>query len=404
MGWCARLGVVVLAILALPAGADDRRGFDSRRREREARLAAGGGGVRTEEAVKDGLAWLARHQGDDGSWSADAFADECKGTPCDGPGIADYRIGVTGLALLAFLGAGYTHLSRETTVDGTSCGEVVKKGFRYLLQQQGADGKIGIGPKYVYSHAVATLALVEEFGMTSSAIFKEPAQMAIGYLVGAQNPGRGWRYAARSGESDTSVTSWCVMALEEARVSGLEVPQKALDDAYAWIEGATEAKTNKVGYTSVENAGIKVVVAGKNEDYRNHEAMTAIGMLCRAEIKHDPKDEVVKAGLGILAADLPAWDPGRLGNDYYYWYYGTLAMFQADGPGSDGAHGAWKKWEEAVRNALVLHQRSEEDGCARGSWDADDRWGFEGGRVYATAMNTMTLEIYYRYPSAFEGK
>lgn len=391
----------IVIVLALPLGAE---GFASRTTEREARLAAGGGGARTEEAVKAGLAWLARHQGPDGSWSADRFADECKGTACEGAGNPDYRVGVTGLALLAFLGAGHTHLSREATADGVPYGDVVKKGFRYLLDQQEADGKIGGGPKHIYNHAIATLALVEEYGITSSAIFKEPARLAIGYLLEAQNPGRGWRYAKRPGENDTSVTSWCVMALVEAKASGLEVTQKALDDAYAWIEEATEAKTRKVGYTSVESAGIKVVVPGKNEGYANHETMTAIGMLCRIEIKHDPKDEVVQAGVGLLSADLPAWDAGRFGNDYYDWYYGTLAMFQADGPASDGTHEAWKRWEEAVRNALVLHQRGEEDGCARGSWDADDRWGFEGGRVYATAMNTMTLETYYRYPSAFEGK
>jgi hypothetical protein len=30
-----------------------------------------------------------------------------------------------------------------------------------------------------------------------------------------------------------------------------------------------------------------------------------------------------------------------------------------------------------------------------------DRWGFEGGRVYATAINALTLEVYYRYGNVF---
>ena len=37
------------------------------------------------------------------------------------------------------------------------------------------------------------------------------------------------------------------------------------------------------------------------------------------------------------------------------------------------------------------------DGCPRGSWDPDGRWGHEGGRIYATALAVLTLEVYYRY-------
>ena len=36
-----------------------------------------------------------------------------------------------------------------------------------------------------------------------------------------------------------------------------------------------------------------------------------------------------------------------------------------------------------------------------GSWEPIDRWGGEGGRVYATAINALTLEVYYRYANVF---
>ncbi len=401
-----RIGaLIVLALSVLPSAADDRRDFDARRKEREARLAAGGGDQASEDGVRAGLDWLARHQSPDGAWECDGFSENCKGTECEGAGYGEHRIGVTGLALLAFLGAGYTHLSKEANDEGTVYGEVVKKGFRFLIQAQEADGSIrGEGTKPMYNHAIATLALAEEYGMTSSAIFKEPAQMAVGWLVKSRNPGHGWRYAPRSGDNDTSVTSWCLMALKSARLSGIDVPDQAFDDAMAWIEEATDPKDGKVGYNARETAGIKVVVPGKNEDYRHHETMTAVGVLSRVLVRRDAGDVAVKQGVDVLSQDLPKWDPARLGNDYYYWYYGTLAVFQADGPGAAGEHAAWKGWEKAVRNALVLNQRPEEDGCLRGSWDPDDRWGFEGGRVCATALNTMTLEVYYRYANAFEGK
>ena len=43
--------------------------------------------------------------------------------------------------------------------------------------------------------------------------------------------------------------------------------------------------------------------------------------------------------------------------------------------------------------------------CDDGSWDpAVDKWGSIGGRVYATAINVLTLEVYYRYAHVFGGR
>jgi len=64
----------------------------------------------------------------------------------------------------------------------------------------------------------------------------------------------------------------------------------------------------------------------------------------------------------------------------------------------------WRKWNEPMKNALVPNQQAAKGGCRNGSWDPEgDRWGFEGGRVYATALNALTLEVYYRYASVFVG-
>ena len=50
---------------------------------------------------------------------------------------------------------------------------------------------------------------------------------------------------------------------------------------------------------------------------------------------------------------------------------------------------AWRTWREAVRTAVVDHQRH--GGCENGSVDPADPFGNEGGRVYSTAMAALAL-------------
>jgi hypothetical protein len=43
-----------------------------------------------------------------------------------------------------------------------------------------------------------------------------------------------------------------------------------------------------------------------------------------------------------------------------------------------------------------------DEGAATGSWDPLDRWSLTGGRVYQTAICTLSLEVYYRYLPMYE--
>jgi hypothetical protein len=80
--------------------------------------------------------------------------------------------------------------------------------------------------------------------------------------------------------------------------------------------------------------------------------------------------------------------PGTGTMNFYYWYYGTLAMFQRQGDD-------WTRWNAALQHELLARQRW--DGKSAGSWDADDQWGGYGGRIYSTALAALSLEVYYRY-------
>ncbi|MCZ6596339.1 MAG: hypothetical protein O7B99_01735, partial [Planctomycetota bacterium] len=89
-------------------------------------------GSAIHKALQAGLEWLAEHQSKGGSWDCDGFSAECGGigsTTCNGPGYAAHDVGVTGLALLAFLGAGNTLSEGDHKAN-------VRSGVMWLRSQQ----------------------------------------------------------------------------------------------------------------------------------------------------------------------------------------------------------------------------------------------------------------------------
>jgi hypothetical protein len=363
---------------------------------RKLRVPKGGGDGTTEDAVMAALKWLSRHQNADGSWSS-TYSKNCgrkfAGTCTPERGEEDYDMGVTGLSLLAFLGAGYSHLSKDVE-DGICFGDVVRRGMQYLMSHQDPEGCIGARQgHYMYNHTICALAMSEAYGLTGSNLFKEQAQRSIDFVIAAQNIGKGWRYSAKVGDNDTSVTGWAVMALKSAELSGLTFPRSGYDGARAWLDEVTEENYYRVGYTH-KGTG-KVYETGKNENFNHHEALTAIAVMSRIFMDKNKADPRLSGGCLLLVKDLPKWDGNDI--DFYYWYYASLALFQYDAPG--GTH--WKQWNERMKDALVKNQCVGKDGCKNGSWEPVDRWSHAGGRVYATAINALTLEVYYRYANVF---
>ena len=356
------------------------------------------------ETILAGLKWLARHQSGDGHWDATGYSKQCEGRECDGTGLNDFDAGLTGLSILAFLDAGFTPQSP------TAFGQTVKKGLQWLVDKQGADG--GIGPRVgevMYNHAIATYALAEYFRLryggketpeAAKDVLREPAQRAVTFLEKAQNPGLGWRYTPRSGNNDTSVTGWCVMALRSARLAKLTVKDKTFDGAWTWFDRVTDKNTGHVGYDRYGSG--EIYVPGKNEKWLHHPTMAAVAVGCdpgELGLGTNPQSPPsLHASVKLVMADLPKWDPAAPNppNDFYYWYHGTRAIGLHHA--SDSA--TWKTWSRAIVKALVPHQRNASDGCSEGSWDTDgvDRWAYAGGRVYATAINVLTLGVVNRGP------
>ncbi|MED5329931.1 MAG: prenyltransferase/squalene oxidase repeat-containing protein [Planctomycetota bacterium] len=358
------------------------------------------GGDAFNRAVDDALLWLKNHQTADGYWSCAAFDLECgkqgEDVICSGTGEATHDVGVTGMALLAFLGAGHTDKEGKYK-------ETVKAGLRYLKDVQSSDGNFASDTisDYTYDHIIATLAMAEAYALTRRNYLKKPAEAALEYMYSIQNPGAAWRYAPFHPEmlthaNDTSVTGWAVLAMTLAKEYDLPFKEDALADAMLFIEEMTD-ETGRTGYfeRGGEPARIDATAAIWPAEYS--ESMTAVGILSRIfadpELEQPGNKEIVAKGVKLIEAKPLVWDENEVGKiDFYYWYYATYALYQY----SAVDKAPWKKWEQGMIEALAENQVKE--GEAKGSWDPTvDPWGSLGGRVYSTAILCLCMEVFYRY-------
>jgi hypothetical protein len=383
----------------LPPGSGSRRGFWGRAEGKGQALGKYGGSGRTEGAVTRGLKWLAEHQDEDGGWSADGFQRHCRHvTPCGGRGFPEFDTGVAALAVLAFLGAGHAPAPAAFDVrspvvaagseDRSPYRRNVEKALDYLLGRQDGRGAFGaVGENYLYNHALATLAVSEALAMTGARRFRESLEAAVAFSASAQQSGGGWDYTARStGRNDLSITGWQVMALHAAAAAGVEVPGRVLDRCRAYLAGAMTADGQGI-YT---NLGQEAGRRGIN--------MVAVGLLSRLYMGASRNDRVVRAAAGRILRAHPDWEStaswDQTFQSYYYWYTATLALFHLGGE-------EWKAWNFFVARAVLALQSARPH--EEGSWPPEPSWiGASGGRVYATALNVLTLETYYRYEPLFK--
>ncbi len=350
-----------------------------------------GGGTAQQKAVDLGLEWLKNHQSPDGYWDSDGFSQMCKLNKCDGPGGALHDVGNTGVALLAFLGAG-------NTLNTGRYKEVLKKGLKYLVEMQDPDDGC-FGPKahqhFMYNHALAALAMVEGFYLSRAPHLKNAAQKGVEFVQRARNPYKAWRYAyPPDGDNDVSVSGWMLFVLFAAKDAGLQVEDASIKDGMAFIDEMTDQATWRTGYHEKGSPPAREVEDMDKWPQDKSESMTAVALLVRFFDKQDPgTSEAMKGAATLLGRCLPTWDTGAGTIDFYYWYYASYAMYQMSGK-------YWKEWQDKMLDAVVRSQRT--DGDEKGSWDPQvDPWGDAGGRVYSTAINTLCLEVFYRYDKIF---
>jgi len=283
---------------------------------------------RNENAILGSLIWLRCQQEPRGLWSSgETWADPC----------------ITGLATLAFLGAGHTHRFGRFK-------EEVKKCIRELLRLQQVDGRIGSGKSGnpMLNHVLATLALSECYLTTKSPLVLKQAEKAVAYLIRQQDPKSGWSRFDRDGTADPDTNLWALLALYSAR--NAELKPKGFERAMRL-------------------------------------AMTAVPLRARAlclMLTGTPKThpEIKRETDRLLR------NPPRSADDPMQRYLSTLLMFNMG-----GRH--WRGWNKHLIKTVLDTQLDHR------YWKAAPFAGLAGTQVYATALNTMTLQLYYRYARVF---
>lgn len=334
-----------------------------------------GGSAKSEKAVAAALKWLSDHQAANGGWTFTHTA-VCR-NQCDEPGdLTAATNGATAMAILPFLGAGQTHLEGQYQ-------QTVKRGLAFLINRMKVTpGEIPYGSWHepggrMYSHGLAAIAICEAYAMTQDPDLLQPAQLSLNYLIYSQDPrGGGWRYEPKQ-PGDTSVVGWCLMALKSGKMGRLVVPNSTLKGVENFLDFVS---TNNGAYYGYDKP---------TSNIERREATIAVGLLCRMYMGHSKEEPGIQEGVEFLSKKGPSL------SNLYYSYYATQVMRHYGGQ-------PWERWNKQLRDKLVEMQVKE--GHAAGSWYVKGPHSEKGGRLYATSLATMMLEVYYRHMPLYSEK
>jgi len=350
---------------------------------KRALLEAYGGTTESEAAVMRGLKWLATHQQPDGHWSLKAYHEDVEGCDCHlkmEEKAVDSDTAGTAFGVLPFLGAGVAHnRAPEEPAELAKYQNVVKNALTFLAKNQirstdpVQDGKLDDN---MYAHALGTIALCEGFGLSGHKNLQLPAQRAIKHVLQAQHKEGGWRYGPRQ-PGDTSAVAWQFLAIRSGQLGGLAIEKDPLVRAARFVDscaaGPDDAKMSRYSYMPDQEAKVSV---------------TAASLLTRQYLGWKQDMPALVAGVKWIMETLPPESATTLG-DVYYYYYATQVLHHMEGPEFD-------LWNARMREHLIRLQ--EKSGHKAGSWSPEGvTFGESGGRLYATCMALITLEVYYRH-------
>jgi len=326
------------------------------------------------EAVEAGLAYLARVQSSDAAGGASGWWEG------DGPEASRYRVGRTGLVLLAFLARGH---ASEGAADPHEA--VIARGLAFLRQNLPAmrAWAVEAWSKPVLEYAIGVVALAEAWAVRGRPEDDHGLREASIDLCLMRNPYLAWRYTPRDGENDTHVTAWVVAALRTCDLGGVVVDPDAYEGARNWLTRAVDPKTGHGSYRGTYASNVLPDSVRTPEFLRESSAALQVADLLMPVATLSP--ELRAKGWRRLAS---AW-PTAVRADYHEWAWSSAVLAQSDAR----PHSVWRGELERV----LLGEMRVGSGAEAGSWPPCDPWSREGGRAYATAMAILALLGEVRY-------
>jgi hypothetical protein len=306
-------------------------------------VTAEAGGTAREGA----LDWLVRTQGPDGRWAAGEAQDAGD----------DYSVGVSALALLALM-------RQPPGTLGGARGAAIRRGVDSLVARQDSRGLIGPAFSGVpYNQGLGTLALIEALTIEDRPSWRKTAEHGVIHLLSTQDDSGGWAYfGAAPGSVNTSASVWPLVALMRAQELGFGGVRPAIERGLAWMR-STIGKDGWVGYRRAGDLPYAPATL----------TAAAAWLLGEARKGHDPVLDNMLAAVRATA-DEPM--------DFYRMFFVLEALA---GLGDESS----RRIRSTLGERLVATQNRR--GPTAGSWDASDRWGPIGGRVYATALAALSL-------------
>ncbi len=177
------------------------------------------------DSIHAGLAWLALHQRDDGSFSDQAAVDRCTALKHDPSCMKNvestgdaYMIAATGLAVLAFLDF------RDQDPNGWF-DPYLGRGIEFLRSKQKPDGTWAASGQQ-YANAIGLMALAQAAQSTGAEDLRVAVRKGLAWFDQTQGPLGGFRYGRDDPRGDLSVTGWVAQAVEASRNAGIEIPPR----------------------------------------------------------------------------------------------------------------------------------------------------------------------------------
>jgi len=342
----------------------DIGGFDEGRyggRAGGSRNSQRSGSADTEAALDSALTWIAAQQSADGSWSPEQHAGDER-----------TRVGVTSQCLMALIGGGSSLRAGAQSAQ-------VRSGIGWLvLRQDPSSGffDAGAAPE-LYQHVLALQALSEAALHTPVPVLRQALDRGLHALAKRRLEDGSWPHCEQDTLGDAITTAHCLQALALVRQAGAEVDAAWIAAASSWLAVRVDPGT---GLVRTQKGGHGRQLAPDGEAVAS--AMTLLARYFNGQHadSQTAKDALVRL-LGPVAAN-----PNDVGAEMWNW--GSYALYQAGGP-------AWTSWDKAMKLRVTAGQ--EREGPLAGSWTPTPLDGAAGGRLYATALRALCLEVYFRF-------